>query len=74
MMKTRSAAQRRHLSSSPFKPAPEPVVEEFAVGDRVTHDTYGLGRIVAQEEAAVAVDFGSHQVRVASPFSKLTKL
>lgn len=49
-------------------------MEEFAVGDRVTHDTYGLGRIVAQEEAAVTVDFGSHQVRVASPFSKLTKL
>ncbi len=44
------------------------------MGDRVVHDKYGLGRIVGQEEAAVAVDFGSHQVRVVSPFHKLTKL
>lgn len=44
------------------------------MGDRVVHDKYGLGRVVGQEDAAVAVDFGSHQVRVASPFHKLTKL
>ncbi len=42
--------------------------------DRVTHDTYGLGRIVGEEVAAVIVDFGSRQVRIASPFHKLTKL
>jgi hypothetical protein len=74
VMKPRSAAQRRHLSSSPFNARPEPVVEQFAVGDRVTHDKYGLGRIVGEEGAAVSVDFGSHQVRVVSPFHKLTKL
>ncbi|HEU4514090.1 MAG TPA: hypothetical protein VFR87_13370 [Nocardioidaceae bacterium] len=73
-MKSRSAAKRRHLASSPFKPEPTPEIEEFEVGDRVSHDTYGLGRVVGVEEAAVAVDFGSHQVRVTSPFHKMTKL
>jgi hypothetical protein len=73
-MNSRSAHQRRHLSSSPFNAQPEPEIEQFAVGDRVVHDKYGLGRVVGQEDAAVAVDFGSHQVRVASPFHKLTKL
>lgn len=74
VMKTRSGAQRRHLPSSPFNAQPTPVIERFEVGDRVTHDKYGLGTIVGEEVAAVAVDFGSHQVRVTSPFHKLTKL
>jgi hypothetical protein len=74
VMNSRSAAKRRHLPSSPFHSQPERPVEKFAVEDRVTHDTYGLGRIVGQEEAAVTVDFGSHRVRIPSPFQKLTKL
>ncbi len=73
-MKTRSAAQRRHLPGSPFKAQPARAIEQFAVHDRVTHDKYGLGRVVMEEDAAVVVDFGSHQVRIASPFDKLTKL
>jgi DNA helicase-2/ATP-dependent DNA helicase PcrA len=73
-MKTRSAAQRRHLASSPFQNQPAPAIELFAVGDRVTHDKYGLGRVVGEEDAAVIVDFGSDRVRIASPFTKLTKL
>jgi hypothetical protein len=73
-MNTRSAAQRRHLSSSPFNAQPQRPIERFAVRDRVTHDKYGLGVIVGEEEAAVTVDFGSHRVRVPSPFQKLTKL
>jgi hypothetical protein len=73
-MNSRSAAQRRHLASSPFNVQPEPVIEQFTLGDRVVHDKYGLGRIVGKEDAAVAVDFGDHQVRVPSPFHKLTKL
>jgi hypothetical protein len=73
-MKPRSAARRRHLPNSPFNADPPPAVERFAVGERVTHDKYGLGRIVGEEEAAVVVDFGSLQVRVASPFDKLSKL
>lgn len=73
-MSSRSPAQRRHLPSSPFNARPERVIEEFAVDDRVTHDAHGLGRIVGVEGAAVTVDFGSHQLRVVSPFNKLTKI
>lgn len=74
-MKPRSAARRRFLPSSPFNnPQPGQAVEWFAVQDRVTHDTYGLGRVVMTEAEAVTVDFGSHQLRIASPFHKLTKL
>ncbi len=73
-MNTRSAVQRRHLASSPFNVRPEQVVEEFAVDDRVNHDKYGLGRVVGREDAAVTVDFGGQQVRVVSPYTKMTKL
>lgn len=73
-MKTRSGAQRRHLPGSPFNAQPVEEIERFAVQDRVTHDKYGLGRIVGQEDEAVTVDFGEHQVRITSPFHKLTKL
>jgi hypothetical protein len=74
VMKPRSAAQRRHLPNSPFKVQAEPTIEQFAVNDRVSHDKYGLGRVVSREDAAVIVDFGANQVRIASPFHKLTKL
>lgn len=43
----------------------------------MTHDQYGLGRIISTETAgqgAVLVDFGSHQVRVVQPYDKLFKL
>lgn len=74
MMRTQSAAQRRHFASSPFQPRPEPVIEQFAVEDRVSHDHYGLGRVVSEENGAVTVDFGSGRVRVVSPFLKMEKL
>lgn len=75
VMKPRSATtQRRPLAGSPFNLRPVEAIERFAVQDRVTHDKYGLGRVVMAEEAAVTVDFGSHQVRIVSPFHKLTKL
>ena len=73
-MKPRSAGQRRHLASSPFQPQPEQAVEEYAVEDRVSHDRYGLGRVVGVEESAVTVDFGAQTVRIVSPFHKLEKL
>lgn len=72
-MKPRSAT-RRFLPSSPFNAEPEPVIEEFAVGDRVTHDKHGLGRVVGREENAVTVEFAGQHVRVPSPYTKLTKL
>jgi hypothetical protein len=71
---TPRSAQRRYHPGSPFKPEPARVVEQFAVTDRVTHDKYGLGRVIRAEEAAVIVDFGCEHVRIVSPFQKLTKL
>jgi transcription elongation factor GreA-like protein len=52
-----------------------PTVDQFAVGDRVIHDQYGLGRVLhVEEEVAVMVDFGSRQERILSPFSKMSHL
>ena len=65
---------RRHLPSSPFRPDPEPTIEEFALNDLVSHDSYGMGRVVHVDAAAVAVDFGTQTVRIPSPFHKLAKL
>jgi hypothetical protein len=74
MTMTKLPARRRHLASSPFQPRPEPVVQQFALEDRVSHDSYGLGRVVGVDEGAVTVDFGSQTVRIATPFNKLEKL
>jgi len=53
----------------------EPPVEEFAVRDQVSHDKYGLGRVIqVEDDEAVVVDFGSCRVRILSPFARLTKL
>jgi hypothetical protein len=65
---------RRHLSSSPFGREPEPVIEEYAVDDLVSHDAYGVGRVLQADAAAVIVDFGSQTVRVPRPFAKMSKL
>ncbi len=76
MMKPARAATRRYLPGSPFNaPPPPPPAEQFAVQDQVTHDKYGLGRVISvEDEIAVFVDFGSRQVRITMPCSKLTKL
>jgi hypothetical protein len=75
-MKPSRAAARRYLPGSPFNsPAPVRPAETFAVHDQVTHDRYGLGVILAVEDAAaVLVDFGPHQLRIPLPCAKLTKL
>jgi hypothetical protein len=72
---TKPAVSRRHLPSSPFKARVTPRPEEFSVGDRVTHDEYGLGRVIDTEgQIAVLIDFGTAQTRITTPFSKMTKL
>ena len=73
-MTTRSGYRGRHLASSPFQPKPEQVVEEYALGERVCHQRYGLGRVVGAEGAAITVDFGNCTVRLVSPFANLEKL
>jgi hypothetical protein len=73
---TKPAAHRRHLPTSPFNVPPVNVpVKRFAVGDRVTHDRYGLGRVIGvEDDIAVLVDFASRQERIPGPYTKLTKL
>ena len=50
------------------------MVECYALDDRVSHDVYGLGRVVGMEASAVTVDFGSRRVRIASPFPRMERL
>jgi hypothetical protein len=45
------------------------------MGDQVTHDMYGLGQVIGIEDGIAAlVDFGSTQMRILSPYAKMTKL
>ncbi|SOR81774.1 hypothetical protein SCNRRL3882_5226 [Streptomyces chartreusis NRRL 3882] len=72
---TKPAAPKRHLPTSPFRAPVIPAPKHFAVGDQVTHDMYGLGRVIGIEDGiAVLVDFGSAQHRILSPYAKMTKL
>ena len=77
MMKPDRAASRRHLSGSPLNkpPVAMPPAEQFAVQDRVTHDRYGLGRVILiEDDNALIIDFGSRRVRIMTPCAKLTKV
>ncbi|MDH6708515.1 hypothetical protein P3T27_005255 [Kitasatospora sp. MAA19] len=74
---TKSPAVRRHLPTSPFKAPVDVPRKRFAVGDRVTHDKHGLGRVVDVEDGsdiAVLVDFGSRQERLIPPYAEMWKL
>jgi len=75
-VKPARAASRRFLPTSPFgPPSAAPPAEQFAVRDQVTHDTYGLGRVISVEvDTALLVNFGSCRVRITTPCAKLTKL
>jgi hypothetical protein len=75
MMKPARAAARPFLPTSPFgAPPPAPPAEQFAVRDQVTHDKYGLGRVISVEDAVLIIDFGSCRVQIITPCAKLTKL
>ncbi|WP_105971522.1 hypothetical protein [Streptomyces geranii] len=72
---TKTAVTKAHLPTSPFKAPVAPPAKRFAVGDRVTHDVFGLGRVTTVEDGiAVLVDFGGMQERITSPYAKLTVL
>jgi len=77
-MKPRSAGSRRVLPGSPFNkpPVAAPPMETYSISDRVSHDRYGLGRVIGLEEGgtAVLVDFGSGVRRVSLPSAKLIRL
>ena len=77
LMKPARAASRRLLPTSPFRPEPpDPPAEQLAEQDQVTHDKYGLGRVVSVEDddATLVVDFGTRRVRLTMPCAKLAKL
>jgi hypothetical protein len=76
MVNRASAGNRRYLPSSPFKPPPDPPpAEQYAVDDLVSHDKYGLGRIILVEgDTAVVVDFAPRKVRILTPFARIVKL
>lgn len=73
---TKRPAPRRHMPTSPFAAPVEPPTKNFALGDRVSHDRHGLGRIIAVEAVgeALLVDFGSHQTRIVTPYYGMHKL
>ncbi len=75
-MKATPAATRRFLPTSPFKPPPPaPPAEQFAVQDQVTHDKYGLGRVLSiEDDNTLVIDFGTQKVRITTPCAKLTRL
>jgi predicted 2-oxoglutarate/Fe(II)-dependent dioxygenase YbiX len=75
MMNSARASNRRYLPTSPFKPPPEdPPPEQYNLNDLVTHDKYGLGRVILVESGAVVVDFANRKIRITAPFARMTKL
>lgn len=75
-MNRANAWNRRYLPTSPFKPPPEdPPPEVYELDDLVTHDKYGLGRVISVEgDVSVVVDFSNRKVRITTPFATMTKL
>ncbi len=65
---------RPPLATSPFsRPAlPPPTIKGFSVGDRVTVDKFGMGRVtrVCPEQEFVCVDFGDGVIRHISAGTK----
>ena len=76
VMEPARAATRRLLPTSPFGPAPPAApAEQFAEQDQVTHDKYGLGRVISiEDDATLVIDFGARRMRITLPCAKLAKL
>jgi hypothetical protein len=69
------AVTRRYLPGSPFnKPPSTRPAKTFALQDLVTHDQYGLGRVINVEETAVLVDFRTVQEWISMPYARMTRL
>jgi hypothetical protein len=70
--------RRSRLSDSPFAaPAEQPVrpPDHFAVGDRVTSDRLGLGRVVSVASSGyLSVEFGGRVYQVGPQDWSISKL
>jgi hypothetical protein len=77
MKPSRDGPVRRYLPGSPFNApvaAPDPA-DSYEPRDLVSHDKYGLGRVLDVEgQTAIVVDFGTHRRRIALPCALLVKL
>jgi hypothetical protein len=75
-MSPRPTAARRILATSPFDRTPKVDPTTYEVGDWVSHDRHGLGRVVGGEPGVdVIADFRSGNVlRVTLPSTMLAKL
>ena len=64
-MPSRPSARSRVLPTSPFRREEviPPSTAGFSEGDRVTLDSWGMGRVVEVTETAVVVDFGAAGIR-----------
>lgn len=70
-----SPRPRRYHASSPFQAGPEVDVEVYEVGARVSHDTFGLGRVISvQGTSSAQVDFGEGAKHIPLPCTKMTNL
>jgi hypothetical protein len=60
-MRSKPRLPARALATSPFvrEPYVAPTTADFQVGDRVTLDSRGMGRVIEVTEEYVIVDFGS---------------
>lgn len=75
-MSQRPAPVRRILPTSPFDRSPKVDSTVYELGDWVSHDRHGLGKVVGGEAGVnVIADFrGGNVVRVTLPSSMLSKL
>lgn len=70
-----ASPSRKHLASSPFPPPEEVDHPTYSVGERVCHETFGLGRVVGVEgTTALSIDFGSFTRRITLPTPRLFAL
>ncbi|MFD1504763.1 hypothetical protein FE374_11855 [Georgenia yuyongxinii] len=74
-----SSGSRPHLANSPFNKAREAAAAGGApipVGEQVSHDRYGLGKVIASDgHNSVIIDFGSgNRRRVALDSPRLERL
>jgi hypothetical protein len=55
------------LSRLNVRAAGDPIIEQYAIEDLVSHDSYGLGRVVGTDAGGVTVDPRTHALRITSP-------